>query len=53
MINMYMKISQGYSLCSYLKETKRSFLFLFSFTNIREQEGRRGPECGGQWEGGQ
>jgi hypothetical protein len=36
---MYMEMSQGNSLCSYLKSTKLSFFF---FYKIVEQEGRTG-----------
>jgi hypothetical protein len=38
-----MEMSQGNSLCSYLKQTKMSFFF---FCKIGEQEGRTGPVCG-------
>jgi hypothetical protein len=38
-----MKVSQGNSLCSYLKQAKMSF---FSFQKIREQEGGSGPAFG-------
>jgi hypothetical protein len=42
---MHMEMSQGNSLCSYLKQTKLSFLFFF-FYKIREQEGGTGPTSG-------
>jgi hypothetical protein len=42
-IHMYMEISQGNSLCSYLKQTKISFFF---FYKIREQKGRMGSSWG-------
>jgi hypothetical protein len=47
-----MEMSQGNSLCSYLKQTKMSF-FSF-FYKIGEQEGWTGPSWGGwyQWERG-
>jgi hypothetical protein len=46
-----MEMSQGNSLCSYLKQTKMPFFF---FYKIREWEGRKGPASGSwyQWEGG-
>jgi hypothetical protein len=43
-IYIYMEISQGNSLCSYLKQTKISFFF---FYKIREQKSRTGSA----WEG--
>jgi hypothetical protein len=51
-IHIYMEISQGNSLCSYLylKQTKMSFfsfIFSFFFYNIGEEEGRTGPVVGG------
>jgi hypothetical protein len=39
-IHICMEMSQGNSLCSYLKQTKMSIFF---FYKIREQEGRTGP----------
>jgi hypothetical protein len=42
-IDIYMEMSQGNSLYSYLQQTKMSFFF---FYKIREQEGRRGPAWG-------
>jgi hypothetical protein len=38
-----MEMSQGNSLCNYLKQTKMSFFF---FYKIGEQEGRTGPAWG-------
>jgi hypothetical protein len=35
-----MEMSQGNSLCSYLKQTRMSFFFIYK---IGEQEGRAGP----------
>jgi hypothetical protein len=48
MIHIYMEISQGNSLCSYLylKQAKMSFIFYFFFYKIRQQEGRTGPAQG-------
>jgi hypothetical protein len=47
-----MEMSQGNSLCSYLKKTEMSLFFLYK---IGEQEGRTVPVWGGghwyQWEG--
>jgi hypothetical protein len=40
-------VPQGNSLCSYLKQTKISFLFSF-FCKIGEQKGGTGPEGGGE-----
>jgi hypothetical protein len=40
---MYMEVSQGNSLCRYLKQTEVSFFF---FYKIGEQEDRRGPVSG-------
>jgi hypothetical protein len=40
-----MEMSQGYSLCSYLIQIKMSGFFLLQ---IRKQEGRTGPACGGR-----
>jgi hypothetical protein len=59
-IHIYMEISQGNSLCSYLylQKIKMSFFFLFSFffDKIREQEDGTGPagvrECWYQRESG-
>jgi hypothetical protein len=31
-IHMYMEVPQGNSMCSYFKQTKRSFFFFFSYT---------------------
>jgi hypothetical protein len=45
-IQVYMELSQGNSLCSYLKQAKVS-IFSFSFYKISEQEGRTGPAEGG------
>jgi hypothetical protein len=47
-IHLYMEISQGISLCSflYLKQAKMS-CFSFFFHKIREQEGGIGPAQGG------
>jgi hypothetical protein len=44
-----MEMSQGNSLCSYLKLAKMSFFF---FHQIGKQEGRKGPPWGDwyQWE---
>jgi hypothetical protein len=39
-----MEMSQGNFLCSYLKQTKMSFFFLFY--KIREQKGRTDPILG-------
>jgi hypothetical protein len=55
-IHIYMEMSQGNSLCRYLKQAKKSFLFVFSFFfyKIGEQEGGTGPVDGGwryHWEG--
>jgi hypothetical protein len=41
---MYMEVSQGNSLCSYLKQAKISVLFFFY--KIVEQKGRTGPALG-------
>jgi hypothetical protein len=41
-IHIYMEMSQGNSLYSYINKEKCYFSF-FSFTNMREQEGRTGP----------
>jgi hypothetical protein len=58
-IHIYMVISQGNSLCSYLylKQAKKSF-FIFFFYKIGEQESRTGPvgwggvQMGvGRWQG--
>jgi hypothetical protein len=50
--HVYIEISQGNSLCSYLylKKAKMSF-FSFFFYKIREQGGRTGPVGGYQWDG--
>jgi hypothetical protein len=40
-IHVYMEVPHGNSLCSYLKQAKMSFLFLF-FCKIGEQEGETG-----------
>jgi hypothetical protein len=42
-IHIYMEMSQGNSLHSYLKQEKMPFFFSFFFYEIREQEGRTGP----------
>jgi hypothetical protein len=42
-IHIYMEMSQGNSLCSYLKQTKMSFFFIYK---IIEQEGGTGPGLG-------
>jgi hypothetical protein len=42
-IHKYMEMSQGNSLCSYLKQK----CYFFFFYKIREQEGRIGPVWGG------
>jgi hypothetical protein len=39
-IDMYIEVPQGNSLCSYLKQAKMSFLFS-PFCKIGEQEGRK------------
>jgi hypothetical protein len=39
-IHINMEMSQGNSLCSYLKQTRMSFFFIYK---IGEQEGRAGP----------
>jgi hypothetical protein len=44
-IHMYLERSEGYSLCSCLKQAKMSFLFSL-FCKIREQEGRTGLAWG-------
>jgi hypothetical protein len=54
---MYMEISQGNSLFSYLylKQAEMICFSFYLFCKIREQEGRTGPACGEwswhQWEG--
>jgi hypothetical protein len=50
-IHIYMEISQGNSLCSYLylKQAKMScFLFSFLFYKIGVQDGRTSPAWGGR-----
>jgi hypothetical protein len=44
MIHIYMEMSQGNSLYSYLKQTKMSF---FLHLQSQKQEGRTGPSWGG------
>jgi hypothetical protein len=50
-IHIYLEISQGNSLCSYLKEAKMPsfsfYPFSFFFYKIGEQEGRTSPAKGG------
>jgi hypothetical protein len=41
-----MKMSQGISLCRYLKQTNKNAIFFFH--KIREQEGRKGSCLGGE-----
>jgi hypothetical protein len=45
-IHIHIEMSQGNSLCSYLKQTKLSF---FSFYKIGEQESRTYSVWGGGW----
>jgi hypothetical protein len=42
-IHIQLEMSQGKSLCSYLKQTRMSFFFVVY--KFREQEGRTGPSC--------
>jgi hypothetical protein len=49
-IHIYMEMSQGNSLCSYLKQAKMSFFFPFSSTNSEKRRAGRG-RCY-QWEEG-
>jgi hypothetical protein len=44
-IHIYMEVSQGNSLCSYLKQAKMSFLFPFLY-KLGEQEGKTSPAWG-------
>jgi hypothetical protein len=44
-MHLYMEMSQGNSLCNYLKPAKMSIFF---FYKIREREGATGPAQGGR-----